>query len=254
MTHMSLLVIGVTPEQLDSVLDPFRKISKDRRYASFVIGGRNNGFFQLSKGGRGTLSARNGSFDPMPDPNTADSTLFKYWDRELQAKIQYDRAVTRHRYFYARLGNIELPVASADWKHFHKADSPLHGYSLESIYTNSEEAYATQAASRANLAFAIYKNGVIYERQFKGNAGSPQEEQEFEEWARTYAGLIADLQPDTPLVAVTAYEQPLVVLTYNKYKENKNHDYFHCLRQFCVISSAYARVLSMVYGEDGRYC
>jgi hypothetical protein len=176
------------------------------KYSYFVVGGRNNGFFQLCTGGVGTLTKRNSHFDPLPDPNTADITTFQYWDRELQAKLVYERAVERHRYFYSQLGNICLPVSREDWKHFYKPDSPLHGYDLESIYTQTEGEYAAAAASRANVSFAVLKDGVIHERQYDGLAGAPGEAEEFQTWARTFAGLFDDLAPDTPLIAVTAYE------------------------------------------------
>lgn len=176
------------------------------KYSYFVVGGRNNGFFQLCKAGVGTLTERNSHFDPIPDPNTADITTSQYWDQELQAKLVYDRAVARHRYFYAQLGDIRLPVSSEDWKHFFKPDSPLHGYDLESIYTQTECEYASLAASRANVSFAVLKDGVIYERQYDGRANTPEDIEEFQTWARTFAGLFEGLAPDTPLIALTAYE------------------------------------------------
>lgn len=176
------------------------------KYSYFVVGGRNNGFFQLRPGGIGTLTERHSCYDPIPDPNTADITLFKYWDRELQAKIQAERAVKRHRYFYSQLGNMRLPVSDADWKHFFKKDSPLHGYDLETIYTRTEAEYAAEAAGRANVSFAVFKHGVIYERQFDGRAGSLGENEEFQSWARTFSELFDGLAPDTPLIALTAYQ------------------------------------------------
>jgi hypothetical protein len=176
------------------------------KYSYFVVGGRNNGFFQLCPGGVGTLTERHSRYDPIPDRNTADITLFKYWDRELQSKIQAERAVERHRYFFSQLGGIRLPVSDADWKHFFKEDSPLHGYDLEGLYTQTEAEYAAEAAGRANVSFAVFKDGVIYERQFEGRAGSPGEVEEFHTWTRTFCGLFDGLAPDTPLIALTAYE------------------------------------------------
>lgn len=176
------------------------------KYSYYVIGGRNNGLFQLCQGGIGTLTPRNSRFDPIPDPNTADITTLQYWDQELQAKLVYDRAVERHRYFYSQLGDIRLPVSKEDWPHFFKADSPLHGYDLEDIYAQSEDEYASMAASRANVSFAVLKDGIIYERQYDGRAGTPADLEEFQTWARTFAGLFDGLAPDTPLIALTAYE------------------------------------------------
>lgn len=176
------------------------------KYSYFVVGGRNSGFFQLCTGGVGTLAKRESRFDPIPDQNTADITQFKYWDRELQAKIQAERAVERHRYFFSQLGDIRLPVSDADWPHFFKGDSPLHGYDLKDIYTRTEAEYAAEAASRANVSFAVLKDGVIHERQFDGRAGSPGEAEEFPNWARTFSELFEGLAPDTQLIALTAYE------------------------------------------------
>lgn len=182
-----------------------RWTNPNARFSYYVIGGRNSGFFQLCKGGIGHLEKRFSRFDPLPDPNTADSTTFRYWDRELQAKIQYDRAVERHRYFYSKLGDIKLPVSAEDWPKLFTKDSPLHGYELTPLYTLTEKEYATQSAMRANVTYAVLKDGVVYERQFDGRAGAPGECEEFYQWHRTFMGLMEGLDPSTPLVAVTAY-------------------------------------------------
>jgi len=176
------------------------------KYSYYVLGGRNNGFFQLREGGIGTLTERHSRYDPSPDPNTADITTLQYWDRELQAKIQHERAVQRHRYFYSQLGNIRLPVSNADWPHFFKNDSPLHGYDLKDIYTQAEAEYAAAATQRANVSFAVLKDGIIYERQCNGRPGTPEEIEEFQSWQRTFSSLFENLAPDTPLIALTAYE------------------------------------------------
>jgi hypothetical protein len=176
------------------------------KYSYYVIGGRNSGFFQLCKGGLGTLTKRNSRYDPIPDSNTADITQLKYWDRELQAQIQCERAVARHRYFYAHLGSIELPLSDEDGRHFLKDNSPLHGYDLTSIYTQKEAEYSAMAAMRANVTYAVFKDGVIYERKFEGRAGAPGEIDEFRSWHQTFLSLLEGVDADTPLIALTAYE------------------------------------------------
>lgn len=176
------------------------------KYSYYVIGGRNTGFFQMCEGGVGRREPSRSRFDPIPEPNCADITQLKYWDQALQSKRTADRAVERHRYFYAKLGDIRLPVGKEDWPKFFQEDSPLHGYDLESIYTQTEAEYAKLAALRANVSYAVLKDGVIYERQYEGRAGAAGEVEEFYQWYDTFMGLFEGLDPDTPLIALTAYE------------------------------------------------